>query len=304
MKSKLIFFGTQDFGAGILLALIESGEYDIVTVVTQPDRPVGRKHELEASPVKQLAQKHGLKVLQPESLKNFEPIADIDVGVVCQYGLIIPQTVLDIPKKGMINVHTSLLPKYRGASPIQSALMHGDTVTGVTIMLMDAKMDHGPLLSQGYVSIDSNDTYQTLSASMAPVAQNLLIRTLRDWLDGNTQPTEQDHAQASFCTLLNRDDGKLDFHKNKQELYNIYRGTFPWPGAWTTWDGKRLKLLNVKPSHETSSPGAALVKDGKLFIGCADGSLEILELQLEGKKAMSAEQFLAGHTNINGAQLQ
>lgn len=303
---KLVFFGTQHFGAAMLQALVENNDFEIAGVVTQPDRPIGRNQEVALSPVKSYALEHKLVVVQPETLKTDEARASLpagDVAVVCQYGLIIPQAVLDRYPDGVINVHTSLLPQYRGASPIQATLMHGDAATGVTIMLMDAQMDHGPILAQAVVSIDPRDTYPTLSDSMVPVAQNLLVRTLNDWLDGKIQPTEQEHDQATFCSLLSRDHGKLDFSQTAQAAYNIYRGTYPWPGIWTTLEGKRLKLLAVKPSNETVAPGTLAIKDKKVLIGFAKGCLNVLELQLEGKKAMTAEQFIAGYSRSNGATL-
>lgn len=306
--TKLIFFGTQHFGAGMLAALIKSAAYEIVAVVTQPDRPIGRGQEVEFSPVKKLALDSGITtILQPESLKTFTGLPAADVAVVCQYGLIIPQAILDVPTKGTINVHTSLLPKYRGASPIQAALLNGETETGVTIMLMDAKMDHGPILAAEPVAIDPDDTYPTLSARMMPVAQRLLTNTLEAWLAGTITATEQNHAAATVCGLLSRDDGQLNFAATTSagELYNRYRGTYPWPGIWTTWEGKRLKLLKVAlVVDDTDHAGVVrITPDKKLIITGKIGSLEVLELQLEGKKPMTAEQFIAGHRSIDGVTL-
>jgi methionyl-tRNA formyltransferase len=303
----LVFFGTQSFGTGILEALLKSGDYVIDAVVTQPDRPIGREQEVVMSPAKQFALHNGLSVLQPENLKTFasdyKEFAKADSFVVCQYGLIIPQSVLDMPTSGTINVHTSLLPKYRGASPIQTALMNGETETGVTIMLMDAKLDHGPILSQEKTAIGQDDTADTLGQKLLTTAGPLLVATLRQWLDGTITPKPQDDTLATTCKLLSRDDGKLNFSKTANELYNLYRGTTPWPGVYTTWNGKRLKLLKVSPSATTLPSGEARIDGTRLFIGCTKGSLEVHELQLEGKKAQTTPIFIQGNRGIHGAHL-
>lgn len=303
-----VFFGTQEFGASMLSALLVDASVKVIAVVTQPDRPIGRKHEVMASPVKQFAMDNGIStVLQPENLKTFAAehpeLASADVFVVCQYGLIIPQSVLDLPKKGTINIHTSLLPKYRGASPIQAALIHGETETGVTIMQMDAKMDHGAILAQETVAIAADDTYPTLSEKMIPVAQKLLVANVTKFVAGTVAPQEQQHDQATTCSMLSRDDGKLDFSKTAAELYNLFRGTFPWPGVWTTWEGKRLKLLNIRPSTTTIESGKVTWQNNQLVIGTAKGSLEILELQLEGKNALPAKIFIQGSKTFIDAKL-
>lgn len=303
-----VFFGTQEFGASMLSALLADSSVKIVAVVTQPDRPIGRKHEVMASPVKRFALDNGVSVvLQPENLKTFAAehpeLSSADVFVVCQYGLIIPQSVLDLPKKGTINVHTSLLPKYRGASPIQSALIQGETETGVTIMQMDAKMDHGAILEQEKIAIAADDTYPTLSEKMIPVAQRLLIANVHKFVAGTLSPTEQQHNQATTCSMLSRDDGKIDWSKTADELYNLFRGTFPWPGVWTTWEGKRLKLLNIRPNTEAIEFGNVAWQNNQLLIGTKKGSLEILELQLEGKKALPATAFIQGNKTIIGVNL-
>ncbi len=304
-KPKIVFFGTHDFGAAMLQALINSKQYDIVAVVTQPDRPVGRSQELEKSPVKILAEKNNLHVFQPEPLKTFDfGLSTFDLGIVCQYGLIIPKKILDLPKFGTLNVHTSLLPKYRGASPIQTALMNGEKKTGVTIMLVDEKMDHGPILAQEKITIDPDDIAPSLSKRMAPVAGNLLLKTIPDYLSGKITPQPQDETEATFCKILTRDDGKIDFKKTADEIYNLYRGLTPWPGVWTKWDGKRLKLLSIAPSpSRKGTAGEVKVVDNKIFISTADGSIQILELQLESRGAMDARTFLTGYKDIDGAVL-
>lgn len=294
--SKLAFFGTQEFGKGILEALIKSSDFEIVAVFTQPDRPVGRKQEVQKSPVKILAEDHSLKIYQPESLKNYAmPDLGADLNVVCQYGLIIPQAVLDSAKRGSINIHTSLLPKYRGASPIQSAILNGEKETGVTIMLMDSKMDHGPILAQEKVVIAPDDNYLTLSDKMLPVACELLLKTIREYLAGDIAPQEQNHEQATLCKMFDREDGKADFTKSAVEIYNQFRGLYAWPGIFTFFENKRIKLLNIKPVEKKLQPGKFVAENGRLFIGCAVNSIEVFELQIEGKKPMDAKAFINGY---------
>lgn len=294
--TKIIFFGTQEFAKGILNALIKSGNFEIIGVFTQPDRPAGRKQEIQKSPVKILAEKHGLKILQPENLKVFQmPNFNADLNIVCQYGLIIPQTILDSALKGSINIHTSLLPKYRGASPIQTAILQGEKETGVTIMLMDKKMDHGPILSQANIAIEINDTYLTLSEKMIPIANNLLLNTLTDYLTGELKPTEQNHDKATFCKIFTREDGKIDFNKATQEIYNQFRGLTPWPGIYTTFNAKRIKLLDIVPSDKKINLGKFKAEENKLFLGCKDNSVEIFKLQIEGKNVMDAKAFINGY---------
>ncbi len=300
----ITFFGTHDFGAAMLTALISSGLFTIEAVVTQPDRPAGRGNEIQESVVKKIAREHGLAILQPETLKTTDTTFPVsDLFVVCQYGLIIPQHILDIPKKGTINVHTSLLPKYRGASPIQTALLKGETETGVTIMLMDAQMDHGAILSQATVPVGPDETYLELSKKMEPVAAELLLTTLPLWITGSIAPEPQNEADVTLCKMFTRDDGKIDFSRSATEIYNQYRGLTPWPGIWTIWNGKRLKLLEIKPVKQKIEPGVVKVFEENVYIGCNGDAIEILELQLEGKKAMTPKQFLNGNKEIENTQL-
>lgn len=307
--TKIVFFGTENFAAAMLAALLDNQNFEVVAAVTAPDRPVGRHQILQKSPVKILAEKYSLKIFQPESLKNFTDFTTLDFGlnVVCDYGLIIPKEILDVPKFGSINIHPSLLPKYRGPSPIQTALINGDKKTGVTIMLMDEKMDHGPILAQKTVSVGPDDTYPQLSQKLAKEAQILLLNTLTEWIKGQITPKPQAEAEVTFCHIFKRDDGLIDFKKTAVEIYNQFRGLTPWPGIWFNWQGKRVKLLQIKLANlkapqglpRLSSTGASAGEfvgvSGKLFLGCRGGSLEVLELQAEGKKAMNAKEFMNGY---------
>lgn len=303
-KTKIAFFGTHDFAAAILEGLLRNPKLSIETVFTQPDRKVGRKQTIEESPVKKLAVARNLPVEQPETLKNYNlPAIDYEFAVVAQYGLIIPKRIIESFPKGMINVHGSLLPKYRGASPIQDAIKNGDEVTGITIMLMDDQVDHGPILSQKGIVIDPNDTFTTLSQKMATEGANLLLDTITQYLGKEVLPEPQDHSLATFTVLIHKNDGKIDFSKTAQEIYNLYRAFTPWPGIWCLWEEKRLKLLKIIKAEETLPAGQVLIKNKRIFIGCGQGSIEVLELQLEGKNAMSAEVFVNGYQDFAKAQL-
>lgn len=303
-KIKTAFFGTQDFAATILQGLLDSDFVSVEMVFTQPDRKTGRKQAVEESPVKKLAKKYNIPVEQPETLKDYSsPLTPYSIGIVAQYGLIIPKKIIDSFPKGMINVHGSLLPKYRGASPIQAALVNGETETGVTIMVMDEKMDHGPILSQAKLGIDTVDTYTSLASKMAAEGLILLLNTLPEWLSNQLNAQPQDESQATFTKLLTKEDGLVDFNKTNDEIYNQYRGLTPWPGIWTIWNDKRLKLLKIRKSEKILPAGLVSATEQKIFIGCGSGSIKVLELQLEGKNPMDAKTFLSGYANINGAKL-
>ncbi|MEK7623155.1 MAG: methionyl-tRNA formyltransferase [Patescibacteria group bacterium] len=299
-KTPVVFFGTHQFAATILEGLIKSPFYDIQLVITQPDRPVGRKQELQPSPVKLLAQKHNLPIDQPSSLKSYKLKAiSYKLGIVAQYGLLIPKHILEAFPLGILNVHTSLLPKYRGASPIQSALINGETETGVTIMKMDEGLDTGSIILQKKVAINPDDTYLDLDKKLAVLGIEALTEALPRFIDGTLKPRPQDTTKATVCRELTREDGRVDWQKTSQEIYNQYRGLTPWPGIWTTWHNKRLKLLSIKLAPQEIESGKVIVEAGKLFIGCHDGSIEVFELQLEGKKAMEIKAFINGNREVN-----
>lgn len=304
MNINIAFFGTHEFAATILEGLLNNPSFLVKTVFTQPDRKVGRKQVLEESPVKKLATQQNLHIQQPNSLKEYtlEP-NNYTLAVVAQYGLIIPQHIIDAFPKGMINVHGSLLPKYRGASPIQAALMAGEQTSGVTIMIMDALVDHGPILAQQSLFITPDDTFTSLAQKMATEGSALLLNTLPKYVQGEIVPQTQDHGQATFTKLLSKEDGRIDFSKSAEVIYNLFRGLTPWPGIWCLWDNKRLKLLAIHPTKKTLPPGEVLIEDKHIYIGCGENSIEILELQLEGKNPMSAEVFANGYKNFNKTAL-
>ncbi len=302
---SIVFFGTHEFAATVLGGLLSNPLFSVVLVITQPDRALGRKKILTAPPVKVLAQSHEIPYLQPENLKNFT-LPDIprpDFGIVAQYGNLIPPVVLDWPKLGMINTHTSLLPKYRGASPVQAALLHGDTETGLTIMLMDAGLDTGPILVQEKITINPGDRYPDVENNLAQIAVPNLIKAITGLTSGTIISEPQDNTLASTCGKLDRDDGKIDWQKPATEIYNMWRALDPWPGIWTVWEDKRLKLLEIKPATETIAPGTVATDNKRLYIGCGVDSIEVLHLQLEGKSTMTASDFLAGYARIQDASL-
>lgn len=303
-KHSVVFFGTHEFAVRILEGLLQSPTIEVVSVVTQPDKPVGRKQELQPSPVKILAAKRGVSVIQPESLKQFSFDTTPDLFVVAQYGKLIPEHLLKAPAHGTINVHTSLLPNYRGASPIQSSIWNGDSETGVTIMLMDVGMDTGPILAQQKIEIDIDDTYALLEEKMAYIASPLLLETIEKYIEGKITPQVQDDTEATSCRKLSREDGQIDWNKTTAEIYNQYRAFTPWPGVWSVVNGKRLKLLQVTPSNVQIKSGVLTFIDDTILIGTQDASIEVKELQIEGKSKMSAREFMNGYASLKNSVLE
>lgn len=307
---RSIFFGTHTFATTVLNELITAPDVEVLAVVTQPDKPTGRGNKVEAPLIKKFAEQHRLPVLQFQKLKN-EAVEQLqtlnaDLFVVAEYGLLIPPSVLALPPHGVLNVHPSLLPKYRGASPIQSAILNDDAETGVTIMLLDAEMDHGSILAQERCDIDAHDTTPTLEAKLGRLGATLLIKTLPEWISGKMQPHEQDHTQATLCKKLTRDDGRIDWTQSAEEIYRIWRAYLPWPGMFTMWNGKRLKLTNIALSVEEShaAPGTPFLTTNKaLAIACGASTIIVERLQLEGKKELDAAAFLRGYPAFLNAQL-
>ncbi|MCX6743639.1 MAG: methionyl-tRNA formyltransferase, partial [Candidatus Parcubacteria bacterium] len=246
---KVIFMGTPEFSAPILNALIE--KYKVIAVVTQPDKKVGRKQIVTPSPIKKIAVANKIEVLQPAFLKdNVEFIRRVkelnpDVIIIAAYGLILPKEILDIPQCGVLNVHASLLPKYRGASPIQAAILNGDKETGVTIMLVNERMDEGDILTQKTITINNNDNFEALYNKLSELGANLLLKTLPGYLSGQIKPKPQEDSEATYCQLITKDMGKIDWHKSALEIDRQIRAFTPWPGTYTTWQGKNLKILSA-----------------------------------------------------------
>ncbi len=305
----LVFCGTPQFAVPTLQNLAATG-FHVRLVVTQPDRPKGRGLELVASPVKEAALRLNLPVTQPDRIKaNEEFRARLvalkpDAIVVVGYGRIIPQWMLDIPPLGNINLHGSLLPKYRGAAPIQWAIANGETITGVTTMRLDAGLDTGNILLQREVPIAPEDTAETLARRLAAIGADLMVETLPGLQNGTIQPRPQDNAQATLAPILKKEDALIDFSRSAVEIFNRLRGFQPWPGAYTKFRGKNLQILRARPAPE-AAPRAELGTAGdRLIVGCGDNtSLELLDLQLEGRKPTSARDFLHGYRPKPGEQL-
>ncbi|HEY6308290.1 MAG TPA: methionyl-tRNA formyltransferase, partial [Candidatus Angelobacter sp.] len=303
VEMKLVFCGTPQFAVPTLQRLTASG-FDVQLVVTQPDSPQGRGMELAAPPVKQAAQKLNLPVVQPERIKNNEgfqkqlaalaPEAIIVVG----YGRIIPPWMLALPPRGNINVHASLLPKYRGAAPIQWAIANGESFTGVTTMLLNEGLDTGDILLQTETPILPEDTSVTLSPRLAELGAALLVETLQGLERGEIHPVPQDHARASLAPILKKEDGQVDFRRDAAGIHNRLRGFQPWPGAYTHFRGKNLKIIAARPAEGVSnlSQGELRIDGEKLLAGCGRGTvLELLQVQPEGKKVISAREFVSGY---------
>jgi len=311
---KLVFCGTPQFAVPSLQRLTAVG-HDVKLVVTQPDRPQGRGMELAPPPVKQAALKLGLPVIQPEKIKTHQEFRDqitaqhADAIIVVGYGRIIPKWMLELPPRGNINVHGSLLPKYRGAAPIQWAIANGETVTGVTTMRLDEGLDTGDILLKRELPIRPDDTAMTLAPRLAETGADLLIETLRGLEQGSVPRIPQDHAQATLAPILQKEDGRVDFYRSATDTCNRLRGFQPWPGAYTEFRGKMLKIIAAKTASAASgsvalAPAEVRVSDGKLFVGCGKSSvLELLQVQPEGKKAMSAHDFSIGHRLAAGERL-
>jgi len=300
----LIFMGTPDFAVPSLRALVNAG-HRVSAVYTQPDRPSGRGQKLTASPVKQTAIELGLPVEQPAKLRAPEVVAALeaakpDAMVVVGYGQIVPRSILAIPPLGIVNVHGSLLPKYRGAAPIQWSVANGDTETGVTTMLINAGLDTGDMLLKASCPIGPDETTPTVWNRLAEMGAELLVETMQRLEAGTLQPEPQDDSQSTYASMLKREDGLVDWQRTAQDIYNRYRGFQPWPGAWTWFRNGRLQIKEMRPADETvPTPGALAVRGKRLFVGCANGgSVELLRVQLEGKGPVAVEAFL------NGAQLQ
>lgn len=298
---RIAFLGTPEFALPSLSALIGRG--DTLCVFTQPDRPVGRKAVLTPPPVKVLAEQHGIPVFQFDRIRNAEGCAAMedfapDLCVTAAFGQLLSKRNLSVPKLGTINVHGSLLPKYRGASPIQSAIIAGERITGVTTMLTDIGMDTGDILLQRETEIDANETYGELSERLAVLGADLLLETLDRLEAGTLLRIRQNNAEASTCHMLTRDDGRIDFCRTASEIHNQVRGTNPWPTAFACLDGETLKIWETRltGSHVTAAPGTLLSEHGKLYVQCADDLLEIRSLQLSGKKRMDANVFLRGYS--------
>jgi methionyl-tRNA formyltransferase len=305
---RIVFFGSASIGFPVLEALLASAQDDVVAVVTQPDRPAGRKQQLTPCPVKLFAQERGLPVLSPEKVKeSLSELAKLnaDLFVVVAYGQYIPQSVLTLPAHGAINLHPSLLPKYRGSSPIQWALANGDTVTGVTILYVSEKMDAGDIILQREIPIDPEATSSALEPVLAGAGAQLLMEAVEQIRTGTVQRHPQDDAAAIDVRKLTKEDGRLDWTQPADVLRNRIRGFTPWPGCFCEMpDGQRLKVLRVAVEAQSGSPGEILdVSGAGLLVATGEGALRLLDVQPAGKKVMDGASYLRGYPLAPGMSL-
>jgi methionyl-tRNA formyltransferase len=308
--ARIVFMGTPVFAVPVLEALADT--HQVVGVVTQPDRPAGRGRRLTPSCVKEVALERGLPLSQPQSLRTPEAVAHLaawepDVIAVAAFGQILRQNVLDLPPRGCLNVHASLLPRWRGAAPVPAAILAGDEVTGVTIMRMDVGLDTGPILAQREESIRPDDTQATLEDRLARLGAELLLEALPAYLAGDLLPRPQPAEGATYAGQLRKEDGRLDWACAAIELDRRVRAFTPWPGAFTTWRGRRLKVLRAAPSPEwrgDAPPGTVFALADGLAVATGEGALRLEEVQLAGKRPIDVTAFLRGQRDFLGSQLE
>ena len=312
---RVVFMGSPEFAVPALRHLMLNG-YPVVAVYTRPDKPAGRGRSLASSPVKRAALAWGLPLVQPVSFKPAEVVAELaglkpDVIVVAAFGQILPQAVLDIPRYGCLNIHPSLLPRHRGASPVAAAMLAGDEFTGISIMLMDAGLDTGQVLGRAQIPILAWDNTGSLTAKLSLIAAHLLQEVLSGWLKGELTPQPQDEARATYSGIISKEAGLIDWHQGAVDIWRQVRALYPWPGCYTRWRGKVLKIIEAVPlpAAESAEIGQVIVlprlRDKAVAFGIStgDGVLGVLEVQLEGKRAMSAAEFLRGQRQFIGAVL-
>jgi methionyl-tRNA formyltransferase len=309
-RARAIFFGTPEFAVPALASLHEIA--DVVLVVTQPDRPKGRGMKLAPPPVKQLAEQLSIPIVQPTKLRTPEFAASLrevnaDVALVVAYGRILPTAVLTAPRLGCLNVHASLLPKLRGAAPIQWAIVRGERETGVCLMQMDEGLDTGPVLAHASLPIAPDETAGELSPRLAALGAELVRAQLSRVIAGELRATPQEHAQATLAPLLRKEDGEIDWTQPARAIHDLARGFAPWPSAYTALEGARLKLLRTRVIDEHTphaQAGEIVVQRDAIVVRCGQGSLALLELQLEGARRLTAAEFLVGHRLAEGTRLQ
>ncbi|MDP9160237.1 MAG: methionyl-tRNA formyltransferase [Acidobacteriota bacterium] len=306
---KLVFCGTPGFAVPTLSRLVEAG-FSVPLVVTQPDKPRGRGLEISDSPVKQRALELGLAVAQPTSIKNNEEfrkqLTELgpDAIIVVGYGRIIPRWMIDLPQLGNINLHASLLPKYRGAAPIQWAIARGETVTGVTTMRIDAGLDTGDILLRRELALDASETSETVAPRLAEIGAELMVETLDGLRDGKIKPRAQDHSRATLAPILKKEDGRILFSWSAHEIVNRMRGFRPWPGVFTTFRGKTLNVLAAEAMDRNTPETELFVETDRVLVGCGEStSLALIGVQMDGKRRMSARDFVNGYHLKSGDKL-
>jgi methionyl-tRNA formyltransferase len=304
---RIVFMGTPEFAVPTLERIIESG-HEVMAVFTQPDRPKGRGQQVSMSPVKESALQHGLTVEQPQRIRRPEVVDQLaairaDCMVVVGYGQIIPQAIIDLPPLGIINVHASLLPKYRGAAPIQWAIARGETRTGVTTMKIDAGLDTGNMLLKWETGIGPEENALELGPRLAVAGADLLIETLRGLESGMIMPEPQDNAQATLAPMIKKEDGHIDWNWPARDIVNRSRGFVPWPGTYTRFRDRQLSIWRARAAGEQLKPGTLVKAAGRVLAGAGEGSVELLEVQVEGKRRVDAAAFWNGYQMKNGERL-
>ncbi len=307
--TRVIFMGTPDFAVPALQALIDQPDYEVIMIVTQPDRAKGRGKKVTAPPVKRTAEAHDVKVMQPESLQDTEVVAELrdaapDLIVVAAYGQILPTEVLNLSKRGCINVHASLLPRHRGADPISAAILANDAETGVTVMLMAEGLDTGDILAQARCPITEEDTKLTLTEKLAEQGAKLLLDTLPRWLAREIKPQSQDDSLATYAGQVQKSDGLIDWERSAVEIARQGRAYTPWPGLYTYWMGKRLKIIAARALPGVRGEVGIVQKLSEgIAVGTGGGVLLLEEVQLAGKRAMRATDFVNGQRDFIGSRL-
>ncbi|MGE5620182.1 MAG: methionyl-tRNA formyltransferase [Sphingomonadaceae bacterium] len=310
--TRIVFMGTARFAVPSLEALVREG-YGVVAVFTQPPRPAGRGRRLTAPPVLMAAERLGLSVQTPERVRAPEVVKSMaelkpDLIVVAAYAQILPKALLDVPRKGCVNVHASLLPRWRGASPIQAAILAGDEITGVTIILMEPGLDTGPILSQRETRIEEQDTAATLEERLSHLGAELLVSTLPPYLDGTLRPVPQDESRATYAPIIKKEAGLIEWSRPAREIWRANRAYTPWPGTYTYWKGKMLKVVSCWPEEGATAgepPGTVVPLDGSRGAGVVTGggTLRLLEVALEGSRPMGIREFLLGHRDFIGSRV-
>jgi methionyl-tRNA formyltransferase len=308
---RLVFMGSPQFAVPPLEHLLTS-KYQVVAVYTQPDRPAGRGRGLVASPVKQAAQARRLTVVQPTSLKASEVLEQLsgfkpDAIVVAAFGQILPKSVLELPRLGCLNIHPSLLPRFRGASPVAATILAGDDFGGVSTMLLDEGLDTGPVLARAQIPILGRDTTGSLTEKLSWLGAQLLGEVLVGWERGELTPRPQDESKATYCGPITKEEGEIDWRRPAVDIWRRVRAFNPWPGCYTRWRGKALKIIETAPLDGEAAAGVgrvvAIEAKAGFGVGTGDGILGVSRVQMEGKKAMSAEEFLRGQRDLLGAVL-
>lgn len=304
--AKIVFMGTPGFAVPSLTALMES--HEVLGVVTQPDRPAGRKRRLRESPIKGLARVAGIPVIQPQRIRETASIAalrawDADLYVVAAYGQILPQALLDLPSHGTVNVHASLLPRWRGAAPIQAAIRAGDRESGVTIMLLDAGLDTGPLLAKRAQPLAADETAQSLHDKLALLGAELLAETLPRYLSGGIEPRAQDDSLVTYAPQIKKAEGRINWTCAAASIERLVRAFTPWPGAYTCWAGAQLRILGGKCGEGSAEAGRVILQDGLIAIGTGERLFYPTRLQLAGKRPLPVSDFVNGYSDFAGARL-